>query len=109
MRTRTVRKNFFLSEHEASRLKELAMAAKISEADLVRNMILGYQLCEKPDAEFYQILNNLGKIGTNINQIAARANATGKVDTEWMQEMFREIVSLREMLQERYLLPEKQK
>lgn len=107
MRNRCIQKKVYLSEAEKMRLSQLAEKAKISESDVIRNMILGYQLCEKPDEEFYKVINNLGKIGTNINQIAAKANSAGIVDVEWMQEMFREIVALREQLQERYLLPKK--
>ena len=57
-----------------------------SKEALLRAMVKGYRLCEKPDPEFYQIMRELSAIGNRINQLAVKANALGFVDTPMLRE-----------------------
>lgn len=49
-------------------------------------MVKGYQLCEKPDPEFYKMMRELSAIGNRINQLAAKANALNFVDAPMLKE-----------------------
>ena len=56
-------------------------------SDYIRKLILGKEIKEKPDHDFLKILNQLSKIGVNINQIAHNVNGLGKFDkTRYEQE-----------------------
>lgn len=75
MRKRSVQILFRLNEEEAEYLYELVRKSGRSKEAFLREMVKGYQLCEKPDPEFYRIMRELSAIGNRINQLAAKANA----------------------------------
>ena len=108
MRKRNVQILFRLNDEEAAYLYGFVEKSGRSKEALLRSMLMGYQLCEKPDPEFYQILRELSAIGNRINQLAAKANALDFVDTPMLKE---EAKRWREFLldvSKRYLLPRKQ-
>ena len=74
MRKRNVQILFRLNEEEADYLYDLVKRSGRSKEALLRSMVKGYRLCEKPDPEFYQIMRELSAIGNNINQIAHTVN-----------------------------------
>lgn len=59
MRKRNVPKRVWLSEEEDRKLKSDVQKADLKESVLIRELILGYKPCEKPDDEFYQIMTPL--------------------------------------------------
>ena len=81
MRKRNVQILFRLTEEEAEHLNELVRKSGRSKEAFLREMVRGYQLCEKPDPEFYKMMRELSAIGNRINQLAVKANALGFVDT----------------------------
>ena len=77
MRKRNVQILFRLTEEEAEHLNELVRKSGRSKEAFLREMVRGYQLCEKPDPEFYKMMRELSAIGNRINQLAVKANALG--------------------------------
>ena len=86
MRKRNVQVLFRLNEEEAEYLQTLVKRSGRSKEALLRAMVKGYRLCEKPDPEFYQIMRELSAIGNRINQLAVKANALDFVDTPMLRE-----------------------
>ena len=86
MRKRSVQILFRLNEEEAEYLYELVRKSGRSKEAFLREMVKGYQLCEKPDPEFYRIMRELSAIGNRINQLAAKANALNFIDTPMLHE-----------------------
>ena len=70
MRNRTIKKSFYLNEEENRLLKEKCFGGFISESDFFRMCILNKEIKEKPDEKFYDTLEQLRGVATNINQIA---------------------------------------
>ena len=95
MRKRNVQILFRLNEEEADYLYDLVKRSGRSKEALLRSMVKGYRLCEKPDPEFYQIMRELSAIGNRINQLAVKANALDFVDTPMLRE---EVKKWREVL-----------
>lgn len=108
MRKRNVQILFRLNDEEAAYLYGLVEKSGRSKEALLRSMLMGYQLCEKPDPEFYQILRELSGIGNRINQLAAKANALDFVDTPMLKEEAKRWREFRLDVSKRYLLPRKQ-
>ena len=73
MRKRNVQILFRLTEEEAEHLNELVRKSGRSKEAFLREMVRGYQLCEKPDPEFYKMMRELSAIGNRINQLAVKA------------------------------------
>lgn len=82
---RPIPKRYDLNEFENDMLKIKCRQAGMTEAALIRELITGYAPTEKPGKEFYDAMNDINKIGVNINQIAAVANSTGVIDTDWLK------------------------
>lgn len=81
MRKKMVNKHFELTEYENKCLRELVVkSGNGNEVNVIRDLILGSEIVEAPGQEFYDAMREIRKIGTNINQIAHMANATGMVD-----------------------------
>ena len=86
MRKRNVQILFRLTEEEAEHLNELVRKSGRSKEAFLREMVRGYQLCEKPDPEFYKMMRELSAIGNRINQLAAKANTLGFVDAPQLKK-----------------------
>ena len=97
MRKRNVQILFRLTEEEAEHLNELVRKSGRSKEAFLREMVRGYQLCEKPDPEFYKMMR--------INQLAVKANALGFVDTPMLREEARKWHEFQIDIRKRYLLP----
>lgn len=92
MKRKVVQKHFELTEYENKVLKSLtAKSGSGKEVDVIRDLILGCQLMEAPGGEFYDAVNEIRKIGVNMNQIAHMANATGMVDAEAYRKLAGEL------------------
>ncbi|MBQ9934324.1 MAG: plasmid mobilization relaxosome protein MobC [Lachnospiraceae bacterium] len=86
VKRRTKQKHFEFSEYEAKTLKVLACKTGRKECDIVRELVMGFKPPEAPGDNFYNAINEIRKIGVNINQIAHMANATGMVDSAGFRE-----------------------
>ena len=78
-----------------------------SKEALLRAMVKGYRLCEKPAPEFYKILRELSAIGNRINQHAAKANALDYIDTPMLQEEAARWRQFQTDVRKAYLLPKR--
>ena len=93
------------TEEEAEHLNELVRKSGRSKEAFLRERVRGYQLCEKPDPEFYKMMRELSAIGNRINQLAVKANALGFVDTPMLREEARKWHEFQIDIRKRYLLP----
>lgn len=80
MRYRNTKKQFWFSEEECKILAINSDKAGLSEAEYIREILVGYKLKEKPDDRFYDNLKVIRSIANNMNQIAKKANSLGFVD-----------------------------
>ena len=98
MRKRNVQILFRLNDEEAAYLYELVAKSGRSKEALLRSMLMGYRLCEKPDPEFYQIMRERSAI----------ANALDFVDAPMLREEAKRWRDFRLDVSKAYLLPRKQ-
>lgn len=107
MRKRSVQILFRLNEDEAAYLYSLVKRSGRSKEAFLREMVRGYQLCEKPDPDFYKIMRGLSAIGNRINQLAVKANALDFVDTPMLREEAKKWHEFQIDVRKKYLLPRK--
>ena len=107
MRKRNVQVLFRLNDEEAAYLYGLVEKSGRSKEALLRSMLMGYRLCEKPDPEFYQIMRELSAIGNRINQLAVKANALDFVDTPMLRDEARKWHDFQLDVRKKYLLPKR--
>lgn len=71
-----------LSEREQELLTRNAKKAGHNKSAYLRSLIRGIVPREQPSPQFYDLIAELRAIGNNLNQIAAKANATGHIATD---------------------------
>ena len=80
MRKRNIQIIIRLNEKERKALSNSTKKTGLSQAAFVRLLINGYIPKELPPPDYHAMMRELHAIGVNLNQIAARANATGHID-----------------------------
>lgn len=107
MQKRTIPILFRLNESEAAYLTRMVKESGRSREAFIRAMIEGYQLCEKPDPEFYKAMSRLSGIGNRVNQLAAKANALNYIDSPSLAEEAKKWHEFQLEIRKTYLLPKK--
>lgn len=107
IRTRNVPILFRLNESEAEYLNRLVKKSGYSREAFLRSMVQGYQLCERPEPQFYQIMRELSAIGNRVNQLAAKANALDFIDAPMLQQEAGKWHDFQLEVRKKYLLPRK--
>lgn len=103
MRRRVIEKHFRLNAEENRKLKDLALKSGLSESAVVRSLLDSVIIKEMPTKEFFEAINQIRKVGTNINQIARFANATGKINNENLNRYLRDLDNLMITIMKKYL------
>lgn len=68
---------FRLNDAEYNAFKRHVRQSGLSQEGYLRLLLSGHTPKEQPPIEYHKLLRELYAIGNNLNQIAARANATG--------------------------------
>ena len=84
-------------------MQEKCFGGFISESDFFRMCILNKEIKEKPDEKFYDTLEQLRGIATNINQIARVANQTRAINIDSLKEFEKEVKDIIADLRKKYL------
>lgn len=82
MRKRPIKIQIWINNIEYKKLIDDSQREKVTMSDHIRKLILGVKLKEKPGIEFYNVMNQMSRIGNNLNQIARKANETNEIDKE---------------------------
>ncbi len=77
MLKRNIKITFRLNAKEHQRLKKNVKKTGLSQETYIRTLLAGYAPKELPPPDYHSMMRELNAIGNSINQIAARANATG--------------------------------
>ncbi len=74
-----------LNAQEQQNLAKRVKKSGLSQEAFIRSLINGYVPKELPPPDYFAMTRELHAIGGNLNQIAAKANATGLIDTTVFQ------------------------
>ena len=80
MLIRSIKITFRLNSKEQQSLAKQVKKSGLSQEAFIRTLINGYIPKELPPPDYYAMTRELHTIGVNLNQIAAKANATGHID-----------------------------
>lgn len=103
MRKRKNRKQFWFNDEEVLMLRKKASLVGMSESSLIRCWVQDIYPKEKPPPQFYDLINELRKIGVNLNQIAHIANATHYIDNNKYDLNTKELKEIIKLIKEKYL------
>ena len=87
MRNRTEPIQVYLSKKEREKLDSLCKKGGTSYAVLFRKWIMETEIRERPSADFMALATSIDRLGTNINQIAKKANTNNSVSYADLKEV----------------------
>lgn len=82
MRSRNVKIQVWLSKKEAEDLRKKAKHSRLSAAAYLRHLINDLVPQEAPPPDYYAMMQQLYRIGNNLNQIAQKAHTLNVVDVQ---------------------------
>lgn len=85
MLKRNIKMTFRLNDEEHQSLANQIKKTGFAQEAFIRALIRGYEPKELPPLDYHAMIRELHAIGSNLNQIAARANATGHIDSTAFQ------------------------
>ena len=104
--TRTCRFEMRFTKDELSDLTKKARKAKLTNAALIRRAIRYLEVKEAPAVDVPYLLNEVRRLGYNINQILKIANAQGLVDVPQLRKALEENRRVMKEITEAYAMPE---
>ena len=71
---------------ELKKVNQIVERTGMSREQFVRCAILGISVAEKPPAEYGEIVRELRRIGSNVNQLLIKARVLGFVEVPKLEE-----------------------
>lgn len=102
MKTRTTEMHLRLTPEEKESLTEKAKLARLSREGFCRRILNGATVKEAPSADVRQLLRQMRHIGGNLNQLLARANTVGFIDTIQLKKDLADLRKAQEVIVEAY-------
>lgn len=103
MRKRRIKKNFWFDEDEDNTLKNLSNLSGKTEVQVIRKLIKGTTIKEKPPQEFYETMKELLQLRKEIKTIKDLSKYTKQLDTKRVDKTLKSIDELRMRIAEKYL------
>lgn len=98
-----------LNAQEQQNLAKQVKKSGLSQEAFIRSLINGYIPKELPPPDYYSMMRELHAIGSNLNQLAAKANATGHIDKTVFQYEANRLKRAVQEIQEAVTAPERRK
>lgn len=103
MRKRRIKKNFWFDEDEDNTLKNLSNLSGKTEVQVIRKLIKGTTIKEKPPQEFYEKMKELIQFRKEIKTIKDLSKYMRELDTKRVDKTLKGIDELRMRIVEKYL------
>ncbi len=103
MRKRRIKKNFWFDEDEDNTLKNLSKISGRTEVQIIRKLIKGAIIKEKPPLEFYETMKEFLQFRKEIKIIKNLSKYTKELDTQKLNKLLKDIDELRIKILEQYL------
>lgn len=94
-----------LTQAEIVHLNRLVNGSKLSREAYLRQLISGVVPQDAPPPDYFSMMQQLYRIGNNLNQIAHKAHALNAIDTYHYDEAVREFREAVQEIQAAVLLP----
>ena len=100
MNQRNIEIKVRLNKRESEKLNKLVKKSRLSREAYLRHLINGVVPRDAPPPDYYAIMRELYRIGSNMNQIAQKAHILNAVDAQrydkdvrWLESAVRQITA----------------
>lgn len=83
-----------LNEKDYARLKEQQRRSGLSTSALIRSLLAGLEIRERPTEATMEVCRELKAIGNNLNQLTWAANRGAPVSAEQLEELHQDLKRL---------------
>ena len=84
----------YLDDYELNKLDELCSKTRLDRSKIIRFLLLKVKLIEAPPVDYKHFIVELRRVGTNLNQLTAKANTVGFIDRNECKTVLDEIRKL---------------
>ena len=102
-----VKKQIWLTKEEDNLLQKYSEKTCLTEAEYIRMLLRGRVPKEKPDAEFYEIMNQVSQFSEQLQILMNRMGQEEDMGTDILQGEIRRWHQFQLAIEERFLAPEK--
>ena len=103
MRSRRIKKNFWFSEDENNCLKNLSEQSGKTQTQVIRKLVTGAVIKEKPSDDFYKTMKELLELRKEIKNLRAEARHTRTFEANKISKVLNQIDEVRTLIIEKYL------
>lgn len=103
MRKSRIKKNFWFDEEEDKLLKNLSDLSGKTQTTIIKKLLHGATIKEKPPREFFDMLNELIKFKKEIKFFRDECKFHREINTEKVDKLLKNIEELRTKIIEAYL------
>ena len=93
-RKRNIDFHVYLNEEENEILESMCKKLRCNRSGIIRALILGTRLVEAPPVDYKKFIIELRRVGTNLNQLTAKANTIGFIDRDECKNVLIDIRNL---------------
>ena len=97
------KKNFWLDDDDNDALKSLSEISGRTQTEVIKKLIRGTTIKEKPPEEFYKSLNGLIELRKEIKKTMETSRYNSELDTKEIKRILDDIDILRANITETYL------
>lgn len=94
MRKRQNDFHIYLDDYELNKLDELCDKTNLDRSKIIRFLLLRVKLIEAPPVDYKQFIIELRRVGTNLNQLTAKANTVSFIDRNECKSVLDEVRKL---------------
>ncbi len=98
MRKRNCVVTLRFTKEEFDNLSKKVRKTNFSREAFIRNVLNECAIKEAPPAEYYELIRELRRVGSNLNQILKLANAKGLLDVPKLRKDLEQIRTTEQML-----------
>ena len=103
----SVKKQIWLTEEENDLLQRFAQKACLTEAEYIRMLLQNRIPKEKPDAKFYEVMNQVSLFSEQLQSLKNQLRGGKVFDADILQEEVYRWHQFQLAIEERFLAPEK--
>lgn len=106
MRKRNCRVEIYFTKDELESLTKKVRKSGLSRESFCRHLLNGVEIKEAPTADVPMLINEVRRVGYNIDQILRMANSRGMLDVPKLREALRENRKVEKMITAAYTMSE---
>ena len=106
MRKRNCRVVVYFSKDELDALTKKIRKSHLSREGFIRAAVAGKEVKDGPNADVPALIQEVRRVGSNLNQIMKRANSIGLLDVPQLRKDVADLRTVEKLIVDAYTMPD---